>query len=357
MSEFDYSARLSRARQLAGNAGLAGLIIGTGSQMRYLTGIDLDSHERLTALVVPAEGDAALVAPKTDLGGLSHPDLTPIAWSDGEDPYRACAEALGAGTVGLGSALTADHVLRLQSLLPDTVLAEAVLSSLFMAKEPAEVAELRAAGAAIDRVHARVPDLLSPGRTEEEVAADLDELIRAEHAEVDFIIVGSGPNGANPHHSFSGRMLAEGDVVVVDIGGVLDSGYRSDCTRMYTVGGTEDDDFLRAYDVLTAAHGAAVDAVRPGATAASIDAAAREVIEAAGFGENFFHRTGHGIGLDGHEAPYIIAGNYTAIEPGMTFSIEPGIYLPGRWGMRLEDIVTVTEDGCEMLNNGPRELR
>jgi Xaa-Pro aminopeptidase len=189
------------------------------------------------------------------------------------------------------------------------------------------------------------------------VAADIAAAIVAEgHTEAEFVIVGSGPNGASPHHEVSERVIEAGDVVVVDIGGPVASGYNSDSTRTYVLGEPGYDDVAATYAVLQRAQQAAVDAVRPGVTAEAIDAAAREVIADAGFGEYFIHRTGHGIGLDVHEDPYIVGGNSMPVEPGMAFSIEPGIYQPGRWGARIEDIVIVTETGVESVNNRPHGL-
>jgi Xaa-Pro aminopeptidase len=173
---------------------------------------------------------------------------------------------------------------------------------------------------------------------------------------VNFVIVGSGPNGASPHHDTSDRVIEPGDPVVVDIGGTMPDGYCSDCTRVYVAGGDPDPDFAKYYTVLLDAQRRACEAVRPGVTAQSVDAAARDVIAEAGYGELFIHRTGHGIGLEEHEDPYIVAGNDTVLEPGMCFSIEPGIYLPGRHGARIEDIVVVTEDGGERLDTIDRDL-
>jgi Xaa-Pro aminopeptidase len=237
------------------------------------------------------------------------------------------------------------------------VLAGPVLRELRMRKDAAEVAELRAAGAAIDRVHARMAEFLKPGRTEAQVGADIAAAIVDEgHTEAAFVIVGSGPNGASPHHDVSDRVIESGELVVIDIGGPLPSGYNSDCTRTYAVGGEPPAAVREAYAVLQDAQERAVRAVRPGVTAEQVDAAAREPITAAGLGERFVHRTGHGIGLDVHEEPYIVGGNTLPLEPGMAFSVEPGVYLDGEWGARIEDIVVVTEDGCERLNNRPRDL-
>jgi Xaa-Pro dipeptidase len=225
-----------------------------------------------------------------------------------------------------------------------------------MIKDAAEIAALREAGAAIDRVHARMAEWLRPGRTEREVAADIAHAIVAEgHAAADFVIVGSGPNGADPHHEVSDRVIGAGETVVVDIGGPVASGYNSDSTRTYATGEVGSDTSA-AFDALERAQRAAVDAVRPGATAESVDAAARRVLEDAGLADRFIHRTGHGIGLSVHEEPYIVAGNALVLEPGMTFSIEPGIYFPGEWGARIEDIVAVTAEGVESLNTRPHAL-
>jgi Xaa-Pro dipeptidase len=200
-------------------------------------------------------------------------------------------------------------------------------------------------------------EFLKPGRTEAQVGADIAAaIVREGHTAAAFVIVGSGPNGASPHHDVSDREIVAGDVVVVDIGGPLPSGYYSDSTRTYAVGAEPDAATREAYAVLQDAQERAVAAVRPGVSAESVDAAAREPITAAGLGERFIHRTGHGIGLDVHEDPYIVAGNAAVLEPGMAFSVEPGVYLAGQWGARIEDIVVVTADGCERLNTRPREL-
>ena len=364
-----YAQRLHAAQKAAADKGIDLLLIGTGPDFAYLTGSWVSSHERLTVLVVPQRGTAWIAAPNTDITDIKAApvgklDVELRGWNDGEDPYKLALHGAGdgLGKVALGQSLTADHVLRFQDLLPHASyeLATYALAELFTRKDEAEIAELRKAGRAIDAVHAQVPQLLQAGRTEAEVAHELEKLILREHSVIDFVIVGSGPNGANPHHSFSDRVLAEGEPVVVDIGGTLPSGYHSDCTRTYVVGGDiskAPQDFQDAYAVLADAQAAGRAAAHPGSTAADIDAIVRQAISAAGWGDYFVHRTGHGIGLSTHEEPFIMEGNDLALEEGMAFSIEPGIYLEGKWGMRLEDIVVLTNDGYESLNQAPRDVR
>ncbi|MGE2720745.1 M24 family metallopeptidase [Mycolicibacterium celeriflavum] len=359
-----YASRLRAAASAAADAGLAGLVITPGYDLRYLIGSRAQTFERLTALVLPADGAPTVVVPRLELAALKEsavPELglTVRDWVDGDDPYAVVAEALGGGTLktAVTDSMPALHLLPLAEVLGAVpVLATDVLRRLRMIKDPAEVDALRKAGAAIDRVHARVPEFLVPGRTEADVAADIAEAIVAEgHSEVAFIIVGSGPHGADPHHECSDRELRAGDVVVVDIGGPYEPGYNSDSTRTYSIG-EPDPEVARRYAVLQRAQQAAVEAVKPGVTAEHVDAAARDVLAAEGLADAFVHRTGHGIGLSVHEEPYIVAGNTLTLEEGMAFSVEPGIYFPGEWGARIEDIVIVTADGAESVNHRPHEL-
>jgi Xaa-Pro aminopeptidase len=224
-----------------------------------------------------------------------------------------------------------------------------------MRKDAAEIDALRRAAHATDRVVDRLRRVRFAGRTEAELSRLVAEMtIEEGHQEASFAIVASGPNGASPHHEAGDRVIEIGDSVVIDFGGTVD-GYGSDTTRNFAVG-EPTADYRRAFAVLQEAQAAAVAAVRPGTSAQDVDRAARRVIQEAGYGDYFIHRTGHGIGLDAHEHPYIVEGNQLALEQGMTFSIEPGIYLPGRFGMRIEDIVAVTKNGVERLNQSPREL-
>jgi Xaa-Pro aminopeptidase len=367
-----YALRLRAAAAAAADAGLAGLVITPGYDLRYLVGSRAQTFERLTALVLPAAGEPTMVVPRLELASLKESAVTELGlavrdWVDGDDPYRVVSDALGgapagpSGRLAVATAVTdsmpALHLLPLADVLGVVpVLATDVLRRLRMIKDPAEIDALRKAGAAIDRVHARVPEFLVPGRTEADVAADIAEAIVAEgHSEVAFIIVGSGPHGADPHHECSDRELRAGDIVVVDIGGPYEPGYNSDSTRTYSIG-APDPEVARRYAVLQRAQQAAVEAVRPGVTAEQIDAVARDVLAAEGLADAFVHRTGHGIGLSVHEEPYIVAGNTLPLEAGMAFSVEPGIYFPGQWGARIEDIVVVTADGALSVNNRPHEL-
>jgi Xaa-Pro aminopeptidase len=356
--------RVSRAGQLAADVGLDALLVSPGPDLRYLTGYDALPLERLTCLVLRASGPPVLVVPALErpaavASPVGSTDVEVAGWEETEDPYGLVASLLPATPrVAVDNHMWAEKVLRLRDAMPgcDQRLAGEVLGELRMRKAPEELEALREAAAAIDRVHARVPQWLRAGRTEREVAADIADAIRAEgHATVDFVIVASGPSGASPHHEVSDRVVGPGEPVVVDIGGTTPAGYCSDSTRMYVVGDPPPD-FLAYYPLLERAQAAAVAHVRPGVTCASVDAAARTVIEAGGYGERFVHRTGHGIGLQTHEDPYIVAGNEMALEPGMVFSVEPGIYLAGRHGARIEDIVACTETGVEPLNQTPHEL-
>ncbi len=360
-----YATRLLKARKLATTAGTP-LVITPGPDLAYLTGIVSESFERLTALVVSETG-FGLVVPRLELAILNDSavpglagagvELTVHDWVDGDDPYALVLGLLsGSTTVAVADAVPALHLVPLLDRGLTVRLATDVLRRLRMIKDDAEIAELRAAGAAIDRVHARVPEILRVGRTEREVAADIAAAIVEEgHSEAAFIIVGSGPHGADPHHEVSDRVIEAGDVVVVDIGGPLPSGYNSDCTRTYAMGEPAAE-VAEQYALLERAQRASVEAVRPGVTAEAIDAAGRDVLAAAGLGEFFLHRTGHGIGLSVHEEPYIVAGNGIPVEAGMAFSIEPGVYFRDRWGARIEDIVIVTDDGCEPVNTRPHGL-
>ena len=359
-----YASRLARAAEYAGQAGLDALLVTPGPDLQYLVGSRASSFERLICLVIPADGSSpTVIVPRIELAALQDSAVGDLGlvitdWVDGVSPYALVAAILPSGAkTAVDDAMPALHFVPLAEKMGRTpILATAVLRQLRMSKDSAEIEALRRAGHAIDRVHARMGDFLRVGRTEAAVAHDIGAAIVEEgHTEAAFIIVGSGPHGADPHHEVSERIIEAGDVVVIDIGGPVAPGYNSDSTRTYVLG-EPSAEVAEQYAVLERAQQAAVDAVRPGARAETIDAAARDVLSAEGLGDVFLHRTGHGIGLSVHEEPYIVAGNDIELVEGMAFSIEPGIYFRGQWGARIEDIVIVTADGCESVNLRPHGL-
>ncbi|HXQ90883.1 MAG TPA: aminopeptidase P family protein [Acidimicrobiales bacterium] len=363
--------RVRRVRARMAEVGVDALLLSHGADLPWLTGYRAMPLERLTLLVLPREGEAVLLVPALEAARVPEPDgdtaVTVRPWAETEDPV-ALASALLAPARGAVYAISdrawAHSLLGLQASLPGAQwrAASIVTAPLRAVKDAGEIAVLQAAAAAADRVAAvlQAGEIPLEGRRELQVSEAIGAgLLAAGHRRVNFVIVGSGPNAASPHHDAGERVVGAGDTVVCDFGGEYalhdDVGYCSDITRTVTVGepGAE---VRECYEVLFAAHQAAVSAVRPGVTAEHVDAAARSVIGAAGLGEYFIHRTGHGIGIEEHEDPYLVAGNDTPLAVGHAFSIEPGIYLPGRFGMRLEDIVVVGEDGAISLNTVDRSL-
>jgi Xaa-Pro aminopeptidase len=368
-----YSERVRRRAELG--AGLDAVLIGVGPDLDYLTGYRAMPLERLTMLVVVAGADPVLIAPRLEEPAARAGLRTPIAittWMETDDPHgivaglvaRSAGGAAGTPRIAVSDRVTAYHLLRLQAAMPRAAWssATAVLRRLRMVKDADEIELLRLAGAAADRVVHQIASGRLVGRTEADVADEVRDRLRTEgHELAEFAIVASGPNSASPHHEASDRVIQAGEPIVLDIGGTL-GGYGSDTTRtLWVTGGDEakgpTEEFRHLFGVLQAAQEAATRAVRPGVAAEALDRTARDIIDGEGYGENFFHRTGHGIGLEGHEEPYLVAGNDEAIEAGMAFSIEPGIYLPGRYGARIEDIVVCGPDGPIALNLEPRELR
>ncbi|MFC9846724.1 aminopeptidase P family protein [Streptomyces sp. NPDC060223] len=356
----DYEARMRRTAEAAADAGLDGVLVAPGPDLVWLTGYRPVETERLTVLVLRPGQDPVLVVPTLEApdAAAAAPTLALRDWTDGKDPYEATGALLtGHGRYGVSDNTWALHLLGLQQRLPDTrylALTEA-LPMLRGVKDAVELDRLAAAGAAADATYEEIRKVPFAGRRETDVAADVAALLRQfGHSQVDFTIVASGPNGANPHHEAGDRVIERGDMVVLDFGG-LKHGYGSDTSRTVHVG-EPDDEERRVHDIVREAQEAGFRAVRPGAACQDVDRAARAVITEAGYGEYFIHRTGHGIGVTTHEPPYMIEGEELPLVPGMCFSVEPGIYLPGRFGVRIEDIVTVTEDGGRRLNTTSREL-
>ncbi|MFD9062755.1 M24 family metallopeptidase [Kitasatospora purpeofusca] len=360
----DYRTRLDRATAAATAAGLAGLVVGPGPDLVHLTGYRPTAiTERLTALVLTAGREPVLIVPALERPDAERAEGAPavrlLDWTDGQDPYAAAVPLLDpAGRYGVSDNTWAMHLLGLQSALPGTgwtSLTE-TLPMLRAVKGPDELERLAAAGGAADAAYRGILEVEFAGRRETDVAADLSALlIQYGHSQVDFTVVGSGPNGANPHHEAGERVIGTGDTVVLDFGGLKD-GYGSDTTRTVHVGTDVPDEVRKVHDVVRQAQQTAFEAVRPGIACQEIDRIARRVITEAGYGEYFIHRTGHGIGITTHEPPYLVEGEQQPLVPGMCFSIEPGVYLPGRFGVRIEDIVTVTEQGGRRFNNTPHEL-
>jgi D-alanyl-D-alanine dipeptidase len=360
----DYTLRLERAARQAAKAGLSGVLVTPGPDLLYFTGYaPIAITERITLLAIHADRAPAMIVPILERpdaeGSPAAPAITLTGWTDGDDPYAATAALLDPeGRYAISDSAWAMHVLGLQELLPASryVAMTNALPMLRAIKGPDELERLAAAGAAADASFEQIRRVRFAGRREDEIAADLAGFLREHgHSQVDFTVVGSGPNGANPHHEMSDRVIQDGDMVVLDFGGLKD-GYGSDTTRTVHVGEPTDEE-REVHDIVRAAQQAGFDAVRPGVACQDIDRACRQVITDAGYGERFIHRTGHGIGMTTHEPPYMVEGETRLLEPGMCFSIEPGIYLSGRFGVRIEDIVTVTEDGGRRLNNTPRELQ
>ncbi|MFI8930163.1 M24 family metallopeptidase [Streptomyces sp. NPDC053474] len=359
----DYRARMDRAARAAAEAGLAGVLVAPGPDLVWLTGYRVPADtERLTLLVLAPGQDPVLVVPTLEAPDAARAAgasaLTLRDWTDGVDPYGVAAPLLAKdGRFGVSDNAWALHLLGMQRQLPGSsyvALTEA-LPMLRAVKDAAELERLTAAGAAADATYEEIQKVPFAGRKETDVAGDLADLLRQfGHEQVDFTVVGSGPNGASPHHEAGDRVIAHGDMVVLDFGG-LKHGYGSDTSRTVHVGEPSAEE-RRVHDVVREAQDAACRAVRPGIACQEVDRVARAVITEAGYGEYFIHRTGHGIGVTTHEPPYMIEGEEQPLVPGMCFSVEPGIYLPGRFGVRIEDIVTVTEEGGRRLNNTSREM-
>lgn len=344
------------------------LVLSVGPDLPWLTGYEAMPLERLTMLVVPREAEAVLVVPELEAPRVvERPETFSLApWSEVEDPIARVAELVGpAATVAVGDRTWARFVLDLQGALAPSVSwrrASTVVGPLRERKDPDEVAALLAAGAAADRVAAQLQagDIPLVGRTEAEVSADIGRRLLDEgHARVNFAIVATGPNAASPHHDPGPTRIERGQVVLCDFGGTWPTpsgaGYCSDITRCVSVGDPSSE-VRQAYEALMAAQAASVAAATVGTTCDAVDAAARDPLTAAGFGDRFIHRTGHGIGVEEHEDPYIVSGNTDRLEAGHAFSIEPGIYTPGRWGLRLEDIVVATDDGPRPVNAAVHDL-
>lgn len=360
----DFAARLRRAALAAEDAGLSGILVTPGPDLLYLTGYaPVAITERITMLVVPVDAKPAMIVPRLERPDAEEAPGAPILritdWTDGSDPYETSAALLtAAGRYAVSDSAWAMHLLGLQRRLPASsyVSMTEALPMLRAIKDDDEIARLAAAGAAADQAYEEIVTVRFAGRSETDVAADLADLLRRfGHSQVDFTVVGSGPNGANPHHEIGPRIIEDGDMVVLDFGGLM-HGYGSDTTRTVHVGEPTAEE-REVHDIVRRAQQAGFEAVRPGVECQEIDRVSRAVITEAGYGDYFIHRVGHGIGLTTHEPPYMVEGEVQVLHPGMCFSIEPGIYLPGKFGVRIEDIVAVTPQGGRRLNQTSHEMK
>lgn len=359
------TARLGRLRAAMAGAGVALTAIAPTDNLRWLLGFAPLYDERACLLLISADQVAMLMPALNAEQTAAHAPTVPLVrWADAAGPAQALREALArlglagsAPTLAADPEMRADHLLLLQAALPSaaTIDAGAVLWPLREVKDGDELAALGRSSEVADRAIEAAWAACAPMASELAIAEAVNDVFRAAGCEPEFAIVGAGPHSAFPHHETGPGILGDGDAVVLDVGAVLD-GYHSDITRMAFVG-EPTDRYREVHAVVEAAVVAALAATRPGATCGEVDAAARRVIEAAGFGEFFVHRTGHGLGLSGHEPPYVMAGSDVELRSGMVHSIEPGIYLPGEFGVRLEEIVHVTQDGCERFSALPRDVQ
>ena len=350
--------RITAARNAMERSGVDCLLLSVGSDLPYLTGYAAMPLERLTMLVV-TEHEATLVVPELEAPRVQPGPFEVRAWSETEHPIEIVTALAGRPTIAaIGDQTWAVFLVQLLSRMPETTFlpASTVMSELRIRKSIDEIGRLRSAAEAVDRVLARIPsEVRFTGRTERDVSRDIVEMTLEEgHESAQFWIVASGPNAASPHHEPGDRVIGKGDVVIIDFGGKLD-GYCSDVSRTFSVG-EPSERAAEVHAVVAEAQAAGRAMATVGTPCEEVDAACRRVIAEAGYGEFFIHRTGHGIGMDGHEAPYLVEGNQRRLEPGMAFSIEPGIYLPGELGVRIEDICVADDDELLVLNQADRSL-
>jgi Xaa-Pro aminopeptidase len=367
-----HARRLARARSLLHTQGLDFLLVGPSADLFYLVGARQRPSERLSMLLLPQEGPAHMVLPAFEAASLPEmpSEVQITTWGESDNPARLVAGIIGSlngghpggveCTIGVSDRTWAVFLLHVQAELPRAAFTHGsrVLAALRLVKSPEEVSLLRQSGAIADEVFGEIRTRQFTGRSEKSIAQEILALLKARGLEVEGVpIVASGPNSASPHHHSGDRTVESGDLVVLDFGGTLD-GYFSDITRTVFAGrGPEpNSEQERVYNLVAQAQEAAVRAARPGLACEALDAVARDQLAAAGYGEYFNHRLGHGIGLDGHEPPYLVKGNATLLQPGMAFSIEPGLYLPGKFGVRIEDTVALQQTGAERLNNAPRDF-
>lgn len=364
MIEIEVKRRRERISKRMAQAGVDWLVLGPGADFRYLSGVALEQSNRLSVLLIDATGWAKLIVPALEQSALANTKVLETIdevdfWADSQNPSDLLKTSVGPGlNLLVNGDLWSRSLLQIQNQLsPQSIsIADALIGQERIIKSDYEITELSKAASAINVVHSRVGEILVPGITERALAARLSAfMIEAGHMASEFVIVAAGSSAAEPHHEPAEIKISRCQPVVIDIGGPLSSGYFSDMTRMYCIG-EPNEQAKQAIAAVMVAQELAVQAVAPGVMASTIDKVARDSLNQEGLGELFIHRVGHGIGLEVHEAPWLGAKDDIEIAHGMVFSIEPGVYMPGHWGVRIEDIVVATEDGARRLNSASHEL-
>jgi Xaa-Pro aminopeptidase len=356
---FDYAGRVRRLQALMTEEGVDVVLLSIGADLLYFIGYEAMPSERLTVLVVRSQGTPTLIIPQLEAPRVDAGDFETRPWGETEDPIGSAVRSAGnPKVVAVGDHMWSAFLVRFQRQWTHAgwIPASVLTSKLRVHKDEHEIDALRSAAHGVDRVMERIQaEVRFGGRTELDVARRLREMTVEEgHDLAEFAIVGSGPNGASPHHGAGDRVIQRGDLIVCDFGGRW-NGYYSDSTRTFSVGEPTAKQ-REAHQVVLAANEAGRAAVAPEVPCQEIDRAARVIIDQAGMGDLFIHRTGHGIGLEVHESPYLVEGNEANLEAGMAFSVEPGVYIPGEFGVRIEDIVVCSADGAEVLNQSSRDL-
>lgn len=365
MPTSDLITRLNRAKNEMGNFGLEGLCLSPGPDLRYFIDYEAKDLERITCLIISDDKDPILLVPRLEklpaqASGAGRLGIEIKTYGEFDDPYAIIGDFLGdVDNIAVDDRMWAIKAKGIENAMPNSKVGTAgqFTSKLRSIKSNYEIEALKRVSKSIDDVHAQVPNLIKVGRTELDIARDIGTLILAnDHAKVDFVIVAAGANSASPHHEPTDAVLKRGDVVVVDIGGTSHEGYCSDCTRTYALDGVSEE-FISQYQVLLDAQKKAVDTVRAGIKPSEIDGACRNHLSRNGLGEFFIHRTGHGIGVETHEEPYIGSALHEPIVSNQAFSVEPGFYIEQLHGARIEDIVISTDVSSITLNNISRELQ
>ncbi len=357
----DYIARCKKVAAAAAAKGIDLTLISPSSDMTYLCGYAHKPSDRPTLLVISEARDPFIVAPLLEaqkVRAKTQGLFEVMAWDETQDPFGLTRDTLRTriSSMAVAEQMWAGDLLRLKTHFEDAhvMSAQPLIAPLRMRKSEEELDLLRKAGCAADKAYDMLCQFKLSGMSEKEVQQELMHLLMQAGTPEAFCLVATGENTSSPHHEVSDRIVHERDAVWVDFGGKCE-GYNADCTRTLHVGSPQSE-YVRVYDIVRRAQETTVLSIRPGMTCQEVDRIARSIIQDAGYGASFIHRTGHGLGLDVHEHPYIVEGNHQVLEPGMVFSVEPGIYITGSFGVRIEDIVAVTNDGVEVLNNSTHDM-